>query len=296
MARRLASEAGERTRFGTQVAATRGVKHVLLGRLCSLGLLVACVSPAATPSSAVAVFHRPIVRVGANQSNNWSGYNQGTLEKGGAQFHRVSGTWVVPAATQNAPGEAEYSASWVGIGGGCVDANCTVTDATLIQAGTSQDVDASGAASYSAWWEIIPEPSTPIANFAVSAGNVVFVDIAETTPGVWSITVKNQTTGQTFNTTTPYPSTYATAEWIEETPVVIDNSGKVTVGPMPRLSTVGFDQSLTNGRPAGLTAAEEIRLVDSKGTALATPSAPDPDSDAFNVCTFVTPCAAPATS
>jgi len=272
------------------------VKPVLLGRLCSFGLLVACVSPAALPSAAVAVFHRPIVGVGANQSNNWSGYNQGTLEKGGAQFHRVSGAWVVPAATQNAPGEAEYSASWVGIGGGCVDANCTVTDATLIQAGTSQDVDASGAASYSAWWEIIPEPSTPIANFAVSAGNVVFVDIAETTPGVWSITVKNQTTGQTFNTTTPYPSTYATAEWIEETPVVIDNSGRVTVGPMPRLSTVGFDQSSTNGRPAGLTAAEEIRLVDSKGAALATPSGPDPDGDAFNVCTFATSCTAPATS
>jgi hypothetical protein len=65
---------------------------------------------------------------------------------------------------------------------------------------------------------------------------------------------------------------------------------------MPRLSTVGFDQSLTNGRAAGLTAAEEIRLVDTKGTALATPSAPDPDSDGFNVCTFATSCGAPATS
>jgi peptidase A4-like protein len=242
------------------------------------------------------MFHRPIVRVGANQSNNWSGYNQGTLEKGGVQFHRVSSTWVVPTATAHTAGEAEYSASWVGIGGGCVDANCTLTDATLIQAGTSQDVDASGAGQYSAWWEIIPEPSTPIANFAVSAGNVVFVDIAETTPGVWSIIVQNQTTGQTFSTTTPYTSTYATAEWIEETPVVIDSSGKVTVGPMPRLSTVGFDLSMTNGHSAGLTAAEEIRLVDSTANVLASPSAPDSDADAFNVCTFATACAAPPSS
>jgi hypothetical protein len=231
-----------------------------------------------------------------NQSNNWSGYNQGTLEKGGAQFHRVSGTWTVPTATQNVAGEAEYSASWVGIGGGCVDANCTVGDATLIQAGTSQDVDASGAARYRAWWEIIPQPSTPIANFAVSAGNVIFVDINETSPGLWSIVVKNQTTGQTFTTTTPYTSTYATAEWIEETPVVIDSTGKVTVGPLPKLSTVGFDQSMTNGHAAGLSAAEEVRLVDSKGTVLATPSAPDPDADGFNVCTFATSCAAPTTS
>src|SRR5438445_7632370 len=138
--------------------------------------------------------------------HNWSGYNQGTLEKGGTQFHRVSGTWVVPTATQNVGGEAEYSASWVGIGGGCVDANCTVGDATLIQAGTSQDVDASGAARYSAWWEIIPAPSTPIANFPVAAGNVIHVGISENPLGVWSITVQNQSTGKAFNMTTPYTS------------------------------------------------------------------------------------------
>src|SRR5260370_11079791 len=133
-------------------------------------------------------------------------------------------------ATENVAGEAEYSASWVGIGGGCVDANCTVGDVTLIQAGTSQDVDASGAARYSAWWEIILQPSTPIANFTVNACNVHFVDIVETTPGLWVITVKNQTTGQSFTTTTPYTSTYATAELIDATPVVISTTGKVTRG------------------------------------------------------------------
>jgi hypothetical protein len=53
---------------------------------------------------------------------------------------------------------------------------------------------------------------------------------------------------------------------------------------------------MTNGHAAGLSAAEEVRLVDSKGTVLATPSAPDPDADGFNVCTFATSCAAPTTS
>ena len=125
------------------------------------------------------------------------------FEKGGVQFHSVDGTWTVPTATQRKAGEAEFSATWVGIGGGCVDANCTVTDATLIQAGTSQDTDASGAAHYSAWWELIPTPSTPISNFPVHAGDVIHVGIAETTPGLWSIKVQNQTTGQTFSMTTP---------------------------------------------------------------------------------------------
>jgi len=265
----------------------------IVGRLCGVGLLVLS---ATGPSSGVGLFHRPIVRVGANQSNNWSGYNQGSLERGGVQFHSVSGTWTVPTATQHTPGEAEFSASWLGIGGGCVDANCMVTDATLIQAGTEQDVDAAGHASYGAWWEIIPEPSTPIANFAVNAGNVIHVDITETSVGMWSITVQNQTTGQTFNQRTPYSSSYATAEWIEETPVVIDNSGRVTVGPMPRLSTVDFDLSATNGKPAALKPSEEIQLIDSKGAPLATPSAPDPDTDGFNVCAFASACAAPPSS
>lgn len=249
-------------------------------------------APTSTPAWPV-FFHRPIVKVGANSSNNWSGYNQGTLEKSGVQFHSVDGTWTVPTATQHKAGEAEFSASWVGIGGGCIDAGCTLTDPTLIQAGTSQDVDSSGAANYSAWWEIIPEPSTPIANFAVHAGDVIHVAIGETLPEVWSITVQNQTTGQTFHTTTPYSSSYATAEWIEETPVVISSSGQVGVGPLPNLTNVNFDHSLTNGKTAGLTASEEIQLVDANRAPLATPSAPDADADGFNVCAYSGSCGAP---
>ncbi|MBV8714800.1 MAG: hypothetical protein JOZ65_07000 [Chloroflexi bacterium] len=270
------------------VALTR--KIVALG-LCS-GLYVAALGPAAPTM----LFHRPIVRVGANQSNNWSGYNQGTLEKGGKQFHQVSATWTVPSATQHKAGEAEYSATWIGIGGGCVDANCMVTDSSLIQAGTSQDVDASGAATYDAWWEIIPAPSITISNFKVSAGDSIHVAITEGTPGVWTIAVQNQTSGQTFSTTTPYSSTYATAEWIEETPVVVSNSGQVTVGPMPNLSGAHFDLAQTNSAGAGLVASEELRLVDSTGATLASPSAPDADADGFNVCTFATTCGAPSSS
>src|SRR5205823_5922282 len=127
----------------------------MLPRLCIAALLALSTFNVAPPSALVQAFHRPIVRVGANQSNNWSGYNQGMLEKN-KQFHQVAGTWTVPAATPHKAREAEFSSSWVGIGGGCVDANCAITDGTLIQAGTEQDVDANGQASYSAWWELIP--------------------------------------------------------------------------------------------------------------------------------------------
>jgi peptidase A4-like protein len=272
----------------------RGVNRLLLSRLFGIGLLALSCTPSA--SAGPLVFHRPIVRVGANKSNNWSGFNQGTLERGNVQFHSVDGSWTVPTATQHKAGEAEFSASWVGIGGGCIDAGCTLTDSTLIQAGTSQDVDASGAANYSAWWEIIPAPSTPINGFAVHAGDRIHINIGETTPEMWTITVQNLSTGQNFVQKTPYASTYATAEWIEETPVVLDSSGAVTIGPLPSLSRVGFDLSQTNGHPAGLTASEEMQLVDANGAPLATPSAPDSDGDGFSVCTFAGSCAPPATS
>src|SRR3954447_16902385 len=119
---------------------------------CALAAAV-CASPASAKVSAHGHFIHPF---NANQSTNWYGYNQGTLEQGNKLFNSVSGDWTVPTATQHTAGQAASSSTWIGIGGGCVDANCTVGDNTLIQTGTEQDVDKSGKASYSAWWELIP--------------------------------------------------------------------------------------------------------------------------------------------
>jgi hypothetical protein len=262
--------------------------------LIPLAFLLA--APSAAGDGAAIMSHHPIVTVGANQSNNWSGYNQGLIEKNGTQFHQVSGDWTVPTASAHKRGEAEYSSTWVGIGGGCIDAGCLVTDATLIQAGTEQDVDASGHASYSAWWELIPAPGITIDTFAVKAGDRVHFNIAEAAPEVWTFTAQNLTTGATWTMTVPYTSTYATSEWIEETPVVIDDSGNVTVGPLPKLSTVHIDNAFTNGAKAGLQPSEAVQLVDTNNAPLATPSAPDRDLDGFNDCTYAGSCARPKAS
>ena len=236
-------------------------------------------------------FHRPLIAVGANKSNNWSGYNQGTIEKSGTMFHQVSGDWAVPTATAHKRGEAEYSATWVGIGGGCVDALCLVTDSTLIQAGTEQDVN-SGLAPYSAWWEIIPGPAVTISNMAVKAGDQMHVDITESpvNANLWTITVQNKSTGATFKQTIPYSSTHLTAEWIEETPVVLDTKGNVSVGPLPDLSKVAITSADANGSGAGLISPEAIQLVDFNLNPLATPSAPLSGGTAFDVCTYSSSC------
>lgn len=232
--------------------------------------------------------------VNTTQSSNWSGYNIGAdypQVAAGTTFTSVSGQWTVPSATQHTAGQAENSATWVGIGGGCVTDNCAVTDNTLIQAGTEQDVSASGQASYDAWWEIIPEPETMV-SLPVTAGNAVQVTISETTiPGQWSILIDNLTTGQKFTTTTPYSSSEGSVEWIEETPLEIGTGG-AAVATMPNLSTVQFTSASYNAVNPGFQAIDEIQLTSNNMTE-ATPSAPGPTLNSFNDCTWATTCAAP---
>lgn len=257
---------------------------------------------ASASASGTARHARPAHRVGllrlahggaafkTNQSNNWSGYNQGALTHGGT-FSAITGTWQVPTATQHKSGEAESSATWIGIGGGCLENSCTLTDQTLIQAGTEQDVAANGSASYGTWYELIPAPSvsTPL---AARPGDTMTSTIKQIVPGLWSISLKNVTTGKSWSTTVPYLSTGGSAEWIEETPLLIGTSG-TGISALPNLGTVHFSGATTNGSAAKLTAAEEMQLVSSSGAVLATPSAPGAGGVSFNDCTYATSCAAP---
>jgi hypothetical protein len=233
---------------------------------------------------------RPGLKVQTNQSSNWFGYNQGSLEQGGKLFNSVAGDWTVPAATQHTAGQAEASSDWIGIGGGCVDAGCTVGDNTLIQTGTEQDVSATGAPSYGAWWEIIPGPSLNISNMTVHAGDQMHADITEAVAGsnVWKITLTNRSTGQTFSQTVPYSSTHATAEWIEETPLEIGTDAGFSA--LPNLTRTTFSAARTNGATAALKASEEMQLIDSAGNVIGTPSAPNGSGDGFGLCAWATSC------
>jgi hypothetical protein len=233
------------------------------------------------------------LHLNANESNNWFGYNQGSLEQGGKLFNSISGEWTVPTATQHTAGQAEASSDWIGIGGGCVDAGCTVTDPTLIQTGTEQDVSASGQASYSAWWEIIPVPSLTI-SMTVAPGDRMFASIAEVIPDsdLWTITLKDLTRNESFSQTVPYTSTHLTAEWIEETPLELSTSPGLAA--LPNLSNPGFDLATVNGAPVHLSSSEQMQLVNSSSQVIGSPSAPDSDADGFGACAWASSCAAPS--
>jgi len=222
-------------------------------------------------------------------SNNWSGYNQGILSTD-KTYTSISADWVVPTATQHTAGQAEDSATWIGIGGGCLDTSCDATDETLIQAGTDQNVAADGTASYSAWWELVPVPSVN-STITVNPGDTINCSISEIVPGLWSISLKDVTDGQSFSETLPYTSTLDTAEWIEETPLEIGTDAGLA--SLPNLSTVSFTDASVNGASAGLTSDEGVVLTDSNGNPIATPSAPGSAGNAFNDCAWATTCAAP---
>jgi hypothetical protein len=279
-------------------------RRLMRGRAVRRFAVVLCVSlascaVAAASASAALTSHGQLLRLAphslranTNSSSNWFGYNQGTLEQGGKMFNSITGDWTVPTATQHTAGQDESSSDWIGIGGGCIDAGCTATDSTLIQTGTEQDVS-SGTASYSAWYELVPAPSLTISGMTVKPGDHMHASIAEAVPGsnVWTITLQDVTRGENFSTTVPYSSTHATAEWIEETPLVIGTNAGFAA--LPNLSNPNFDLGTTNGAPANLKASEEMDLVDSNGAVIGAPSAPDSDTDGFGACAWATSCSAP---
>src|SRR5437588_1640920 len=255
---------------------------------CSLALAGAVFVPArARSTSASTRSHTgPVVAVNANQSNNWSGYNQGKIERSTA-FHAVAGDWIVPTASPHRPFESEFSSSWIGIGGGCVDAGCSQTDNTLIQTGTEQDVvydPANGTSTqYSAWYELIPDPATP-ATPPVKPGDHFHADIHEDSPpGNWTSPLTNLTQAKTFTKTVIYSSTYATAEWIEEAPTVVNPYPPAAgFGPLPNLTPVHFDVAAANGTAVAPTPAAPRQMDAFAAHPPATPSPPAPEPDGLN--------------
>src|SRR5438874_4208413 len=149
-----------RTRDGTTNAATRLMLEghhggVPMMKRSFLGAILATIAIILAPFPSTAVLnHGLMIRVGGNHSSNWFGYDAGAIERNGTLFMQISGRWRVPTARAHKRGQREYSAAWLGIGGGCMDTQCLAADNTLIQTGTESNVSARGHATYGAWYEL----------------------------------------------------------------------------------------------------------------------------------------------
>ena len=262
-------------------------KHLVLATAMSVALIAGV--PAAAAASPVTGKLLKLARLGfnTNTSSNWFGYDESALS-GGKLFSSISGNWTVPTATQHESGQAEDSADWIGIGGGCVDSGCDASDETLIQTGTEQDVPATGASSYDAWYELVPAPEIEISSMTVDPGDQMHAAISSTVDGVWSITISDLTRNESYSTTVPYSSTEDTAEWIEETPLEI--GADAGFAALPNLTDPAFTDAEVNGAAAGITSSDEIQLVDSSGDVIGTPSAPNSSGTGFSECTWTDVC------
>jgi len=232
----------------------------------------------------------PQLSVNTNTSDNWFGYNLGALADGDQLFSSITGNWTVPTATQHTSGQSEDSADWIGIGGGCVDSGCDATDETLIQTGTEQDVSSTGAASYDAWYELVPAPELEISDMTIEPGDQMHASLTQLAgeSDVWEVTIEDVTRDETYSTTVPYSSTQDTAEWIEETPLEIGTDAGLA--NLPNLTDPAWNGLTVNGGNPDLNTSEEMDLVDSDGDVIGAPSAPNSTGNGFDECTWATTC------
>ena len=188
------------------------------------------------------------IRANTNQSSNWFGYNQGTLEQGSKLFTSITGDWTVPAATpaQRRPGRElvrldrhRRRLHRRGLHGRRLDAHPDGHRAGRRRRRQRVVLARGGSSS--------PAPSIAITNMTVAPGDRMHASISELVPlsDVWTIVLQDVTRGESFTQIVPYPSTQLTAEWIEETPLLIGTDAGFA--SLPNLANPVFDNATTNG-------------------------------------------------
>lgn len=236
------------------------------------------------------------------ETSNWSGYavaNFSTTDT----YTIAQASWTVPKVSYVAPPpvchvynffgrqsefctstnvSAEYSSSWVGIGGYCESNSCTTVDNTLIQLGTEQDVSSRGETQYYAWIEMLPNslvtiPHPVYPGDAITASLTCQSNCSPSENQSWSLSMQDSTAGHswTWTTTVTYTSTLLSAEWIQEAP-----SSYAGVLPLADFVTASFDPTADAVAPV-LPGSDAIQMVDPYGET-SNPSAAA--TGAFSAC------------
>jgi hypothetical protein len=167
----------------------------------------------------------------ADVSTNWSGY-----AATGAAFSAVSAGWVQPSAECLTRTTSETQAFfWVGLGGDLESSG------KLEQIGTEADCASSGAARYSAWYELWPGSPVRI-GLRVSPGDRMWASVRVRERDVMLV-LRNLTTGERFGrtVTTSSPDT-SSAEWIVEAPTAVLSGGDQII-PLTNFGTVTFSKA-----------------------------------------------------
>lgn len=177
-------------------------------------------------------------------SGNWSGY-----EVLGSRITSVHGTFTVPELDNNETCTSNMS-EWVGIdGGGIPGADTNLIQAGIIETPYNEDgaCQAPGYYTIQPWWEVLPATATNIDSIVAHFGDSVSVSIWEDSPGSywWTISVTDNTNGESFQTTQPYYGAGNSAEWVTESMHdSVNCSGQCTLtqySPRVTFSGLGYD-------------------------------------------------------
>jgi Peptidase A4 family len=232
-------------------------------------------------------------------SSNWAGYavtDSGTAAATGAvptTFSNVSGSWTQPAAGCTAGGQA-YSAFWVGLGGFANGSKA------LEQIGTESDCSASGRASYSVWYELVPAAPVTV-KLKLSPGDSLSATVSVTGETV-SLRIADLTRGTVFtrNLTMAAPD-LSSAEWVAEAPSTCSGYGGCRPLPLADFGTATFTAASATGNghtgtisdPAWTETAVDLqgttgglfrgRFASTLPTADATPGPLSTDGSSFSV-------------
>jgi Peptidase A4 family/Putative Ig domain len=189
-------------------------------------------------------------------STNWSGY-----VLSGATYTGVGGTFNVPTIFSSPTDTA--TAEWVGIDG------ASASNPTILQLGVAEDYSlATNRYSVFAWFELFPQPPS-LVPLAVTPGDRVTVGMSQAGAGVWTVSMKNETTGQGVAANVSYAGPGLSAEWVVEAPFDVRTS---TVIPVGNFSPVTFSQLGIAPYPAQGSLTRVVMVQN--GQAVATPSAP----------------------
>jgi hypothetical protein len=179
--------------------------------LCQTGVLLVAIGAAI----ALAASASGAGSVGSDVSSNWSGYvvsaGYDATTGAAASYSNASGDWVQPAAKCGSASGSTSAAFWVGLGGD------SGSSSGLEQIGTESDCTASGAARYSAWYELVPADSVKL-TIKVAAGDSLSASVGVVGTKV-TVKLTNLTTRTTFSRVLAMaaPDT-SSAEWIAEAP------------------------------------------------------------------------------
>ncbi len=226
----------------------------------------------ATRDDGVASQVRDEVKSTVRVASNWSG----EVETG-SNFTAVGASWTIPSIV--ASPTLQFAANWVGIGG--------VTGTTLIQVGTI-GATATKEVGYSAWVEVLPEPSWTLTltstpggspSFTVAPGDVMQASVALTSTGLWHVTISDTTAKWTYSHTFGYQVTATSAEWITERPTVFTTTTRqTTLSPLADYRSTRFShlESAEGGASSPPSSLTPVRM-EAAGSVI---SAPGPVSTA----------------